>query len=183
MKDGLVFIGIVVLILAAVGGIGYLISLFNSLIQVKNNIGKAWHNIDVLLLQRNEELPKLIDVTKAYAIYEKELFEELVRLRKKYRMVKRTDQKTDVENQLSMKLRQILGKGERYPELNANVLFAHIQHRISDLQHMIADRRAFFNDTVTIYNIQIEKIPQVVFARLLGFRRHPLLKVPEEKKR
>lgn len=178
MKSGIMIILSVVVLFLAAGGIGYLISLFNSLIQVKNNIGKAWHNIDVLLLQRNEEIPKLIDLTKAYAAYEKELLEEIVRLRKKYIVARRTDQKTDIENRLSLQLRQILAAGERYPDIKANLLYENVQKRISEIEEMIADRRAFFNDTVAIYNIQIEQVPQVLFARLLGYRAHPFLKVP-----
>jgi len=183
VNTGLILVAALILTLLALGVFGYLISLFNGLIQVKNNIGKAWHNIDVLLLQRNEELPKLIEVAKAYAMYEKEVLEEIVRLRKKYGLVKRTDQKTDIENQLSMKLRQILAIGERYPDLRADGLYRKVEQRISELEGMIADRRTFFNDTAAIYNIQIEQVPQILFARLLGFRRHPLLSVPEEKKR
>lgn len=180
MKSGVLLIGSIILLFFALGGIGYIISIFNSLIQVKNNIGKAWHNIDVLLLQRNEEIPKLIDLTRAYAAYERDLLEELVRLRRKYSLVKRSDQKTDIENQLSMKLRQIFASGERYPDIKANVLYGNIQKRITGLEEMIADRRAFFNDTVTIYNTQRETFPQVIFARMLGFRQHPLLDIPKK---
>ena len=75
MKPGMIIILSVILVFLALGCIGWIISLFNSLIQVKNNIGKAWSNIDVLLLQRNEEIPKLIDVVKAYGKYERELLE------------------------------------------------------------------------------------------------------------
>jgi LemA protein len=140
-----IFLGFV-----ALGGIGYLISLFNSLIQVKNNIGKAWSNIDVLLLQRNEEIPKLIDATKAYGKYERETMEEIVRLRKRYALMKRIDEKTE--------------------------------ERISKLEDMIADRRAFFNDTVKIYNVQREQFPQIIFAGMMGYKPHPYLHVPKEER-
>lgn len=181
MKTGLYLIISVILLFLSLGGIGYLVSLFNSLIQVRNNIGKAWANIDVLLLQRNEEIPKLIDVIKAYSAYEKDLLAEIVRLRKKYSLVKRTDQKTEIENQLSAKLRKILGVGEGNPDIKADVPYQNLQERISELEAMIADRRTFFNDTVTIYNTQRETFPQVIFARMLGFRHHPLLDIPKNR--
>ena len=166
----------------AIGGIGYIISLFNSLIQVKNNIGKAWSNIDVLLLQRNEEIPKLIDVVKAYGKYERELLEEIVRLRKKYDTAERTEQKTETENELAPKLRRVFGVREGYPDIKADVLYRKQQERISKLEDMIADRRAFFNDTVKIYNVQREQFPQMIFAGMMGYRPHPYLHVPKEER-
>ena len=36
------------------------VSIYNQLVSLKNNTKKAWSNIDVLLKQRNSELPKLI---------------------------------------------------------------------------------------------------------------------------
>lgn len=181
MNSGLVLIGSVILLFLALGGIGYLVSLFNSLIQVRNNIGKAWHNIDVLLLQRNDEIPKLIDVTQAYVHYEKNVLESLTRLRTLYRSAGKTDQKTKIENELEERLRGLAAVWEGNPDLKANGLFLKLQQRISGLETAIADRRAFFNETVTIYNIQREVFPQVVFARMLGFRHHPLLELPKEK--
>ncbi|MBI5641184.1 MAG: LemA family protein [Nitrospirae bacterium] len=183
MKPGLLIIPAILCGLLAIAGVGYLISLFNSLIQVRNNIGKAWHNIDVLLLQRNEEIPKLIDVTRAYVQYEWNVLESLTRLRTLYLTAGRTDQKTKIENELKQKMQGLKAVWEGYPDLKANELFLKLQQRISELEAAIAERRAFFNDTVTIYNIQREIFPQVIFAWMLGFRHHPLLVMLNEKGR
>jgi LemA protein len=164
------------------GAIGYAASLFNSLVQVRNNIGKAWKNIDVLLLQRNEELPKLIELTKAYVAYERETLEKLVRLRGLYGQVRKTEEKTHVENDLADGIRELRRVWEGYPGLKANQLFLSLQERISELESMIADRRDFFNETVKIYNIQIAQVPQVLFARMLGYAPHPYLDVPAKGK-
>ena len=182
MKPGMIIILSVILLFLALGCIGWIISLFNSLIQVKNNIGKAWSNIDVLLLQRNEEIPKLIDVVKAYGKYERELLEEIVRLRKKYDTVEETEQKTETENELASTLRQVLGVREGYPDIKADVLYHKLQEHISKLEDMIADRRAFFNATVKIYNVQREQFPQIIFAGMMGYKPHPYLHVPKEER-
>jgi LemA protein len=182
MKSGPLLILYILLAFLALGGIGYLISLFNSLIQVRNNINKAWSNIDVLLIQRNEELPKLIEVSRAYAHYERHILESLTKLRILYSAARRTDQKTKIENEMSEKMRSLKAAWEGYPELKVNEVFLKLQARISELESSIADRRAFFNDTVTIYNTQREIFPQLIFSWMLGFRRHPLLEVPKEKK-
>lgn len=183
MKSGLMIITSALVLVLAAGGISYLVSLFNSLIQVRNNVGKAWGNIDVLLMQRNEEIPKLIDVTKAYVRYEKGMLEPLTRLRTMYRSAARTDKKTKIENELGERLQGLEAIWEGYPDLKANELFLNLQQRISDLESAIAGRRAFFNETVTIYNTQREVFPQVVFARMLGFRHHPLLDMRKEMRR
>jgi LemA protein len=183
MKSGLMIIASALLLVLAAGGIGYLVSLFNSLIQVRNNIGKAWGNIDVLLMQRNEEVPKLIDVTKAYVQYEKGMLESLTRLRTMYRSAGRTDKKTKIENELEEKIQGLEAIWEGYPDLKANELFLQLHQRITGLDSAIADRRVFFNETVTIYNTQREVFPQVVFAWMLGFRHHPLLEMPKEMRR
>jgi LemA protein len=182
MITGLQFIGYVVLFFLAAVSVGYLVSLCNSLIQVRNNIRKAWHNIDVLLIQRNEEIPKLIGVTKAYVQYEKGILEALTKLRTLYHSARRTELKTKIENELEEKMQRLKARWEGYPDLKANELFLQVQHRISELETAIADRRAFFNETVTIYNTQREAIPQAVFSWMLGFRHHPLLEEPHEKK-
>jgi LemA protein len=180
MISGIMIILSVVVSFLALGAIGYIISLFNSLVQVKNNTGKAWHNIDVLLLQRNEEIPKLIELTRAYGKHETSVLAEITRLRLGYMRETHSNEKTKIENQLSPQLRQLRQTAEQYPDIKADVLFRGIQERVSALEEMIADRRIFFNDTVTIYNIQREQFPQRIFARLLGFERHQLLMIPPQ---
>ena len=171
-------VSMVILSLLVTAGIVYTVSVFNSLIQVKNNIGKAWHNIDVLLVQRNEELPKLIDVTRAYVQYERGILETLAKLRTQYISVRRIDQKIRIENELEGRVLALKGVWEGTPSLKADQVFRRLQERVSELESLIADRRAFFNETVKIYNIQCEQFPQLIIAPMLGFRHHPYLYIP-----
>jgi LemA protein len=178
MISGFIFILAVLSGFLALGTVGWLVSVFNSLIQVKNNIGKAWKNIDVLLLQRNEELPKLIDLCKAYMKYEEDVLRSLTTLRLAYGNAGSVVAKTNIENQVAERMAALTGVGERHPELKANELFRNLQGRIADLEASIADRRVFFNDTVAIYNIQIEQVPQMYLAWFLRYKPHPYLKLP-----
>ena len=157
-----------------------MVNLYNSLIQVKNNIEKAWSNIDVLLIERNEELFKLIDVTKSYASFEKNMFLSLTNLRMLYTSAKKTEHKTNIENEISQKMRALNAVWEGYPSLQANELFRQLQSKISELESAIAGRRTFFNETVRIYNDQQQQFPQVIFAQILGFQPHPYLKLSTE---
>ena len=172
----------VIILFLTAGVIGFLISIFNSLIQVKNNISKAWGNIDVLLLQRNEEIPKLVDVCKHYLIYERDLLTELASLRTGYEKAKGTKEKTIIENKLKIVLSKLSFTGEQYPDLKASEPFQKTMKRVSDLEETIADRRVFFNDSVAIYNTQIEKLPHKILAGILRYRPHPYLNIPASKR-
>ena len=168
--------------LIGVGVFGYVVAIFNSLVQVKNNVGKAFKNIDVLLLQRHDELPKLIDTCKAYMKYEQEILDRLTTLREHYAQAKTTDEKTDIENEINRQYITLTGRWEAYPDLKASESFNQILGRISGLESSIADRREFFNDSVNIYNIQIERFPHLILARILNYTGKAFLEVPEGKK-
>ena len=177
MKSGITLSISIILLFLALGGIGWLISMFNSLIQVRNNLFKAWENIDVLLIQRYDELHKLIEICRAYMKYEKEMLESLTDLRISYMKADNTAKKISIENEIGKRLTDLRAVFEGYPDLKANEIFQKAMQRVSDLEESIADRRVFFNDTVTIYNTQIEQVPQVFFAWLLRYKPHPLLKL------
>jgi len=175
-------ISIVFLVFLVLGGVGWLVSMFNSIIQVKNNINKAWKNIDVLLIQRNGELPRLIELCETSLKYELDALRSLTTLRSAYGNAKSVVARTNIENQVHERIATIVAAGERHPDLKANELFKNLQARIADLENSAADRKIFFNDTVAIYNTQIERVPQLYFAWLLRFRPHPLLKLASGEK-
>jgi LemA protein len=172
-----IFTGVVFAILVA-----YLVGLYNSLIQVKNNVDKSFKNIDVLLMQRHDELPKLIDTCKGYMKHERELLETLTTLREHYSAADTTDKKTQLENQINQQYLALAARWEAYPDLKAQQNFIQIQERIAGLESAIADRRELFNDSVNIYNIQIERFPHVILARIFSYVKKAYLEVPAEKK-
>jgi len=176
-------IGIAVLLLVGIiGFLGFVVSLYNSLIQVKNNIAKAWSNIEVLLLQRHDELPKLIEVVKGYLTHEREVLVAITKMRLGYGQAQTIDEKSKIENKLNREMARLQVTVEQYPELKADKSFRQLQHRISALESSVADRREFFNDCVNIYNIQIERFPEVILARLLNYHRHDYLEIPRQLK-
>ena len=173
---------VVALMILGGGGIGYLISIYNSLVQVRNNVEKAWKNIDVLLQQRHDELPKLVDSCKGYMQHEKSLLESIVKLRTGYGEVAGIDEKISIENKLNHMMAKLQIVWEKYPDLKASQSFLQLQARVSKLEGSIADRREFFNDSVNIYNIQIERFPEVLLAKKLNYKKHEYLTVTEEQK-
>jgi LemA protein len=179
---GISLVIIVLLLLAAVGLGGIAVSVYNSLVQVRNNVDKSFSNIDVLLQQRHDELPKLVETCKTYMKYEKDILEKIILLREHYGNAKTVDEKTKIENDISTQLVTLTARMEAYPDLKTNQNFIQVQNRISALESGIADRREFFNDSVNIYNIQIERFPHMMLAKMLNYSRKAFLEVPQGKK-
>ena len=172
-----------VVVLFVVGIFIYFITIYNSLVRLKNDIDKAWANIDVLLKQRHDELPKLIETCKGYMQYEQKTFQLIVEARTSFMKATTVGEKAQADNLISGALKSLFAVSENYPELKANNNFLQLQKRISELEEHIADRREFFNDDVNTYNIRIQQLPDVFVARMLSLQRRDLFKVSEEDRR
>jgi len=173
-----ILVGLVV-ILFAVGIFVYLITIYNSLIRLKNDIDKAWANIDVLLKQRHDELPKLIETCKGYMQYEQKTFQLITEARTAYMKATSVGEKAQADNLISGALKSLFAVSENYPELKADNNFMQLQKRISELEEKIADRREFFNDDVNTYNIRIQQLPDVFIAGLMHLQHREMFKVTE----
>jgi len=180
---GAVILALVILALMVIGGILYLVAQYNSLVQVKNDIDKAWANIDVLLKQRHDELPKLIETCKGYMQYEQKTFQLVVEARNAYQSATTVPGKAQADNMVTGALKTLFAVAENYPELRANSSFLQLQGRITELEEKIADRREFYNDSANTYNIRIQQLPDVFIARLINFQPHELFTVTEEDRR
>ncbi len=181
MNGTFMFGSILVIVLCVLAG--YLVGVYNMLVRLANNIDKAWSNIDVILKQRHDELPKLVEVCNSYMTHERETLESVTKARNAYREDMKTADKAQAENQIVSALGNLFAVAEQYPDLKANQEFAAIQQRISALENTIADRREFFNDSVNVYNIAIQQIPTVWVAQEIGYTRRPLLTVaPSDRK-
>jgi LemA protein len=156
----------------------YLVNIYNHLVRVKHNVSKAWSNIDVLLKQRHDEIPKLVETCKQYMKFEQETLEKVMQARSQVSNARKTKDMAGLgqaEDALRMGLGQIFALAEDYPELKANDNFQHLQSRISSLENTIADRREFYNESANINNIGIEQFPDIIVARALNFGAKDLL--------
>ena len=160
-----------------VGTIGYAVSIYNGLIALRNNVGRAWANIDVLLKQRHDELPKLIKTCEGYMQHERAVFDKLSEARAALATARGVAARSEAEGMLTKALGQFFAVAEAYPQLKADQSFLKLQTRISELENAIADRREFYNDSVTVYNIRIQQIPDVVVANWLNFTPSELFQV------
>lgn len=141
------------------------------------NIDKAFHNIDVLLKQRADEIPQLVNIAKHAMNYEKQTLERLTQLRNQFLQANKTEQKTKISNEISQITHTIFGVVENYPNLKTNENMLALQARITEIENAIADRMEFFNDSVTLYNIAINEFPNLILAKLLAYKDRTLLKL------
>ncbi len=172
---GLIVLGVLLLILAVLTI--YIITIYNGLVSLKNNIDKSWSNIDVLLKQRFDELPKLIKVCEGYMQHEQKTLEAVIKARSMVQNARGDKDKLQAQNMLTDTLRSLFMVVESYPDLKADSGFQGLSNRISELEDMIADRREYYNDSVTIYNIRIEQFPDLLIARLFNFAGRPLWQI------
>ena len=171
------------LVVAAIAIIGYVIGIYNNLVTLKNDIDRSFSNIDVLLKQRHDELPKLIETCKGYMQYEQKTLQAITEARTAFLKATSVHEKAQADNLISGALKSLFAVAESYPDLKANTNFLQLQKRISELEERIADRREFFNDHVNTYNIRIQQLPDVFVARMLSLQRRELFKVTEEERR
>lgn len=163
----------------------YAVNLYNQLVTVKHGVTQAWSNIDVLLRQRHEELPKLVEACRQYMQYEQATLERVISARNAVSQARdRSDVKQlgQAETALRSGLGQLFALAENYPQLQASSSFQHLQQRISGLENGIADRRELYNAAVNINNVRIEQFPDVLIARYFNFQPAELLRFSEAEK-
>ncbi|HTA23183.1 MAG TPA: LemA family protein [Terriglobales bacterium] len=160
----------------------YVVMIFNGLIAVKNDVAKAWANIDILLKQRHDELPNLVEVCKGYMNHERETLENVTQARSQYQQAVSVDQKAQADQGTTLALRSLFAVAENYPQLKANENFLKLQNRITELESEIADRREFYNDSVNTFNVRIQQVPDTFVAAFMSLRPQPMFKVEDADK-
>ena len=164
----------------------YLIMLYNGLVSLKNNVKEAWANIDVLLKQRHDELPKLVETCKQYMNYERDTLEKVMQARAGVQQARESGDMQALgpaEAQMRAMIGKLYAVAEAYPQLKANESFQQLQARITGLENGIADRREFYNDSVNLYNTRIQQFPDVILANNFGFKPASLLEFSDEEKK
>ena len=176
-------LGLTAVLFVVVGTIGWWLSIYNGFVALKNAVGRAWANIDVLLKQRHDELPKLVSTCEGYMQHERAVFDKLAEARGALLRVRTVGERAEAENTLTRALGQVFAVAEAYPDLKANQSFLQLQSRISDLENQIADRREYYNDTVTTFNTRLDQIPDKYVAGWLNYRPAELFKVEDSDRR
>jgi len=175
-------IGLLGVLFVAAGSVGYLVTIYNGLVAIKNDIDKAWANIDVMLKQRHDELTKLLEVCKGYMDFERDTLQKVTQARSMYQQAVTVDQKAQADQSMTSALRGFFAVAENYPDLKANNNFVQLQGRITQLENQIADRREFYNDSVNTFNIRIQQIPDTFVASFMQLTPRAMFKVEDADK-
>lgn len=156
----------------------YGIMLYNRLVDIKHGVSQAWSNIDILLKQRHDELPKLVETCKQYMGFEQETLKQVIAARSQVATARESGNigaLGSAENMLRAGLGNLFAVVEDYPELKASEKFQYLQARITGLENSIADRREYYNEAVRINNVRIEQFPDVIIAHWFKFKPRDLL--------
>ena len=176
---GWIFLGVIAVIVV------YAVMVYNGLVNLKHAVAKNLANIDVLLKQRHDELPKLVETCKRYMKHEQETLTQVIEARSQVASAQQSGNVGELgkaESVLRMGLGNLFALAENYPDLKADQSFAHIQQRITGLEHGIADRREVYNESVNNNNVRIEQFPDVVVANFFNFKPFEMLEFSEEEK-
>jgi LemA protein len=171
------------LLLFVVGVLAYGVIVYNELVRLRNDNDRAWANIDVLLKQRHDEIPNLVETVKGYMQHEQQTLLAVTQARAASMNAASIGQKAQADAMMTGALRGLFAVAENYPQLKANTNFLQLQARISELEERIADRREFFNDDVNTYNTRIGQIPDVFVASFMNLKPRSMFKVSDEDRR
>jgi LemA protein len=169
------FFLILLLVVLALGG--YAVSLYNGFVRSRNLIQESWRQIDVELNRRYDLIPNLVETVRAYAAHERNTLEGITRLRNQAAALAQgsggavTQERAQVEEQLSGAVRNLLVSVEAYPDLKSNVNFLELQRELTATEDRIAAGRRFYNANVRNYNTQVESFPSNIVAGMYKFEK------------
>jgi LemA protein len=185
-RNGCCVVGLVISLAVIVALIVYITGIYNGLVSLRENIKVSWANIDVLLKQRHDELPKLVETCKRYMQFEQDTLEKVMRARASVNLASAAGNVAAVgaaEQQLRAGMTRLFAVAENYPQLKSDETFRQLQARITALEESIADRRELYNDEVNLNNIRVKVFPDVMIAQRFGFLPAHLLEFGGEEKR
>jgi len=172
------WIGIGAIVVITIG----LVSMYNGLVNLRNQVKNAWRQIDVQLKRRHELIPNLVEVTKDYMEYEQETLEKVIQARNNAVSAQGPEQAIAAEGILGSAMGKLFALMENYPDLKANENVSRLMEELSGTENKIAFSRQFYNDSVMAMNNGVETFPSNIMANLFGFKQATYFEVPEEEK-
>ena len=173
---GWVVLGVIVVLVL------WAISIYNSLVAMRQRVNQSFADIDVQLKQRHDLIPNLVETVKGYASHERGTLEAVVQARNAAIAAPGVEQKVAAENMLTGALKNLFALSEAYPDLKANTNFQQLQSELSDIENKLAAARRFFNNAVQEYNTGIQQFPAALFASMFGFHQQQFFDLGEERK-
>ena len=155
----------------------FIISVYNSLVTLRQRVKNAFGQMDVQLQRRFDLIPNLVETVKGYMTHESDTLAKVTELRTAWAGAKTVDEKAKLDNELSNTLKTIMAVAEAYPDLKANQNFESLQNELTETEDKISYSRQFYNDTVTKYNTKLELFPSNIVAGIFHFTAESLFEV------
>ena len=147
------------------------IGFHNRIVGLDESVGSAWAQVETVLQRRYDLIPNLVNTVKGYASHEKELLENVTRLRSQWAGAKSVGDQVQAANQLEGLLSRLMVVVERYPDLKANQNFLALQDELSGTENRIAVERRRYNEAVRAYKTVLRRFPANLIARVGGYRK------------
>ena len=176
-------IGLIIVLVVIAVVVLFVISMYNSLIQLRNRVKNAWSQIDVQLKRRHDLIPNLIETVKGYMTHERQIMENITKYRSQAMDASTVGQKAQAEGLLSGALGQLRVQVENYPDLKANQNFLALQEELTSTENKISYARQSYNDQVLFYNNKIQMFPSNILAGMFKFNEEEFFQVEDEKER
>lgn len=152
---------------------------YNGFIRLNNKVKESESKIDILLNQRFDLIPNLVECVKGYSKYESETLEDLTSLRSSY---KNSDFSVSENEKIDKGFNKFFAIAEAYPDLKANSQYISLQNSLSEIENKLIYARIGYNDSVTKYNNHVETIPSNIIAKIFAFEKKELFKIDGEKR-
>ena len=173
-------VGTIIFLVIVVGAVFYVVSIYNSLVTLKNRHQNAFSQIEVQLKRRYDLIPNLVETAKGYMAHEKETLEAVIQARNEASALLKgvastltpdaIQQLSGAENALQSALGRMNIVMEDYPDLKANENMMQLSEELTTTENRVAFSRQAFNDAVTAYNTYRQSFPPLFFAATFGFR-------------
>ena len=164
----------VLLVAAVVAG------MYNSLVRIRNQCDEAWSDIETEMQRRYDLIPNLVNTVKGYAKHEKELLEEVTRLRQAAADNHGSPaSQADSENNFVRSLGNLMVRLEAYPDLKANTNFLELQKELANTENRMQAANRFYNGNVRENNNKVQMFPTNIIAGMFGFKAAEFYSVPE----
>ncbi len=160
-----------------------LISMYNRLVRLRNQVKNAWAQIDVQLKRRYDLIPNLIETVKGYMKHERETLEAVTRMRAQAMEATGVADKAKAEGQLTSALGQFKIAVENYPDLKANQNFLALQEELTSTENKISFARQNYNDQVLFFNNKTEVFPSNIIAGMFGFQKEVFFEIEDATER
>ena len=160
-----IIIGATVAVIAIIIGSLYssYFSGFNSAQGKDENVKNLAANIDAQLQRRYDLIPNLVSSVRGYMEFERELLENVTKLRTDWQRASNVNDRVELSNQIEEALSKILVTYEAYPDIKADQQVTRLMDELAGTENRIAVARTYYNDGVRDYNTHLRTFPNNMF--------------------